>query len=147
MYRLLWKLKDTTEIANGAGEYDTREQALASAKTICQTAGHTVIVTQDMDEVQMAPMVSSLQPVPPGVVYRGAVPAIDETPRTPQSKPRLLIVRDRRATPAEIFGHLMVVAEGHIVKNAFGALSIEDMPLNPEELAEVTEALRMAAPK
>lgn len=60
--------------------------------------------------------------------------------RDPQVKPRLLVI-NRRATGAELVGHLMVVAEGRIVKNAFGPLELEDMPLTEAERPEVLRAL------
>lgn len=51
-------------------------------------------------------------------------------------------MQGRKATGAEIVGHLMVVAEGRIVKNAFGDLQLTDMPLVGEEIGLVNNALQ-----
>lgn len=160
MFRLLWKLPEGhAELAGGEFGYDTQETAMASAKVLCTTAGGTVLVTQDIAEVTMAPAVTSLvsKPEVPETVYRGglkslAAPVSAPEPEGPQveivardprqaARPRLLIV-DRKATPAELVGHLMVVAEGKIVKNAFGGLAADEMPLTSEEAVEVVNALR-----
>lgn len=126
--------------------YEDHDTALSDAKRLCLTEG-TITVVQDVDEVKMAAVVSSFKapPSPSSVVYRDALGTEQfegVAPRTPQAKPRLLIVKDRRATPAEIFGHLMVIAEGKVIKNAFGALEVGDMPLSSTELALVVEALK-----
>lgn len=134
---------------NGYPDY---ESALAGAKDLCQRRGRAIIIMQEVAEVQMAPAVVSLSaPISPpqGAVFRGeTAPSVDtaaETPRVPRATPRLLVVEGRRATVAELFGHLMVVAEGRIVKNAFGALELADMPLSAPELVEVTAALKVGA--
>jgi hypothetical protein len=119
-----------------------------------QAAKHpneTLFLVQEIGKVSIEPVVTmTLAPPtpPPHQVYRGGmmsppeVELAEEGPkRDPQVKPRLLIV-DRKATPAELVGHLMVVADGHIVKNAFGALELEDMPLQGTEVQEVANALR-----
>lgn len=127
-------------------EYDNQDAALTAARGLCTEFGWWVIVAQDINEVKMAPVVSSFSPPPPGQVMRLASPNDLEPdtgiPRQPKSKPRLLVVPDRRATPAEIYGNLMVVAEGRIVKNAFGALELADMPLTDEERPLVIEAMK-----
>lgn len=124
--------------------FESHEDAMVEAKKLCTKPGDVVVITQDISEVRMAPVVSSLVPaaVPPATVYRGPIaPLAGEEEvleaRVPRATPRLLVVPDRRATPAEMVGHLMVVAEGKIVKNAFGALEIGDMPLTPAELAMI----------
>jgi hypothetical protein len=154
MFRLLWKHPDRVERI--AEEFNTYDDALVSAKTMVQTAGTVVVVTQDVSEVTMAPSVVPLVPTPPAAVYResfdnhGIVstrpeppenPKVDVVKRAPQARPRLLVLTDRQAKPSEVVEHLMVVAQGQIVKNAFGALELDDMPLTPSEMVEVKRAL------
>lgn len=126
--------------------YTTMESAKdAARKYVANHQVKSVYLVQEFAKVAVEPVITMTEAPPPEPVYRAAavpVPeAEDTTPRQPQTKPRLLIVPDRRATPAEIFGHLMVVAEGQIVKNAFGALELADMPLVGDEVATVTNAL------
>lgn len=150
-FRLLTKEKDgRVELAGDGPGYTGQSEAMESAKILCQTSGATILVVQDVAEVQMAPLVSTLtEPVTPkGPVYRSAAAAVqaevDEIvgpPRVPQTRPRLLVLKDRQATPAEVVGHLMVVAEGRVVKNAFGGLTLDELPLVGAEIAEVASAL------
>ena len=37
---------------------------------------------------------------------------------------------------------LMVVAQGKVIKNTFGALEVPDMPLKPDEYLEVKRAMQ-----
>lgn len=132
----------------------TSEGAQTQAKSLAaKYPNETLYLVQEVGRVAIEPVVTmTLEPPPKGPVMRG-LPPMDEPdeepvePRTPKAKPRLLIVPDRRATPAELVGHLMVVAEGKIVKNAFGALELADMPLTPEELSGVTTALKIGQSK
>lgn len=118
----------------------------------------TLYLVQEIGKVAIEPVVTMTleQPPQPKAVYRGEADDRPEAPPVlapvadtvhPQAKPRLLIL-DRVATPAEIVGHLMVVARSAkdgtmcIVKNAFGALDLEDMPLQGTEVQEVANALR-----
>jgi hypothetical protein len=132
------------------------EEATEAVKGIVTSnPRETYYLVQEVGRVAVEPVVTmTLEPPQPKVVYRDAglksQAALEleaeepESPkREPQVKPRLLIV-DRKATPAELVGHLMVVAEGRIVKNAFGALEIGDMPLAGWETQAVQKALGAA---
>lgn len=130
-------------------EYETQEEAMAEAKELAN-GGAAVLVLEAVAWVKMAPTVTLLKtpttPTAPVVVYRSHAGLVDseapeEAPRTPQVRPRLLVLKDRRATPAELVGHLMVVAEGKIVKNAYGGLTMDEMPLKDDEAELVQSAL------
>lgn len=158
MFRLLVQDPSTAHQVNRS-EFQDLPDARDEAKQFCRKYGGVVLVTQDVARVEMAPVVDVLTETPtppPGPVYRNAglksqvaleLELEEDSPkvaviRSMADSSRRLLVVDRRATPAELVGHMMVVAEGKIVKNAFGALELGDMPLTGAELAEVTAALR-----
>jgi hypothetical protein len=128
----------------------------AAKQLAASNPSETYFLVQEIGRVAFEPVVTmTLAPPPlqPTVIYRGQPVPGSELPastepdgpkREPQVKPRLLIV-DRKATPAELVGHLMVIAEGRIVKNAFGSLELADMPLSSAEHIEVAAVLRGAA--
>jgi hypothetical protein len=128
-------------------EYTNYHEAQDAAKRLCLSIGK-VHVVQDVAVVELAPTVVTLtnltppEPVQvaPMVVYRGPDHEPEGPPRVPQAKPRLL-VSVGRPSKDDYMKYLMVVAEGKIVKNAFGALTLEDMPLTGPERAEVVNAL------
>jgi hypothetical protein len=141
-------------------EFPELGPAQDAAKEFClkyAALGGKVIITQDVAEVAMAPMVVTLSAPPPGPVYRSdqsehgpgyrlrtpepqaEVPTVDVV-KTTAARPRLLITPGR-PSKEDYMRHLMVVAEGRIVKNAFGALELDEMPLTPAEAAEVRSAL------
>lgn len=147
MFYLLKRSSDDEPLEFYASR-DDKTVAIDAAKQLCQ-AGFTVVVAEAVVEVKVAPVVVELrQPPPiPTVVYRNAPvnsqePDPETTARVPQARPRLLISKDRPPTE-DYMKHLMVVAEGRIVKNAFGALELDDMPLTAEERALVLEALKV----
>jgi hypothetical protein len=158
MYHILKRpgpSEDSGDLAVVAKEYASREGALEAAKALCRLHQWSLLVVQDMDEVQMAAVVvqSYAPPPPPAPVQRSSLEVLaahnaealleDGPPRAPQARPKLLIL-NRRATPDELMGHLIVVAEGRIVKNAFGGFThddILDMPITAEERLAVVNAL------
>jgi hypothetical protein len=144
MFRLLISDPDLAPLADQT-EFEELFAARDAAKVFCLKHGGSVIVTQDVAKVEMAPVVEVLVAHQSGPVYRTAAEPVvvddSSVPRVPQTRPRLLVLADRRATPAELVNHLMVVAEGKIVKNAFGALEPDDMPLTPEEKLLVARGL------
>lgn len=153
MFRLLISDHDLAALAETT-EFQELGPARDGAKAFCLKYGGLVIVTQDVARVEMAPVVEVLNAPLPDSVYRdGGLksiaaleleaegPKVDVVKRAVgEVRPRLLVLQ-RRPTPAEIVSHLMVVAEGRIVKNAFGALELEDMPLTAEERGPVLAAL------
>ena len=147
-YRLL-KRHSSADVELASPEtYATATEASNVAGVLCREQGWTVLVVQDIAEVQMAPTVVSLTPpapAPPLKVYRGAVepePEYAGPPRVPEAKPRLLVLPLRQPTEAELAKYLMVVAQGKVIKNTFGALEVPDMPLKPDEYLEVKRAMQ-----
>lgn len=150
MFRLL-VLGEGSHAVPDRQDFDDKLPAITAAKQYIEKYPQiAVIVTQDVAKVEMAAVVDELLPMAllPKLMYRGPGPEVTAEeaytgpPRAAQSKPRLLIVQGRKATGAEIVGHLMVVAEGRIVKNAFGDLQLTDMPLVGEEIGLVNNALQ-----
>lgn len=132
-------------------EYPSRDGALEAAKLLCGQHQWCLVVVQDTDEVQMAAVVVNSfvppQPPPSPKMVSRDIPALsmfndelDGTPRQPQKKPKLLVL-NRVVTAEELATYQMIVEKGQIIKNAFGALEVEDMPLNTEELLQVKRAL------
>lgn len=125
----------------------TTPEALQDAAKVqaAKFPSETLYLVQEIGRVAIEPVITMTMAHPPRPVPRSADPVVQDEPeepkRDPQAKPRLLVI-DRKATPAEITGYLMVVAEGRIVKNAFGALELADMPLSGAEHLEVANALR-----
>jgi len=149
-YRLL-KRHSSIDVELASSEtYATATEASDAAGVLCRQQGWTVLVVQDIAEVQMAPTVVSLtppSPASPAVVYRGPVepepePEYAGPPRVPEAKPRLLVLPLRQPTEAELAKYLMVVAQGKVIKNTFGALEVPDMPLKPDEYLEVKRAMQ-----
>ena len=106
-------------------------------------------IVQEVGTVLVQPVVTlttaAPAAAPPLKVYRGAVepePEYAGPPRVPEAQPRLLVLSLRQPTEAELAKYLMVVAQGKVIKNTFGALEVPDMPLKPDEYLEVKRAMQ-----
>lgn len=168
-FRLLMHQAGESAVHFATGQdFTTQTEAVAEAKGMLEAQPTwTILVTEDVAVISLAPTVVELRPGTPPVSQLPAptIPhrtepgrdgdqvlnqvqlekAIQDAaaagpPRVPAARPRLLITATRPSNE-EYMRHMMVVAEGKIVKNSFGPLELDDMPLTPIEREQVMHAL------